>query len=187
MNKESIYLSRERVGKGLAIFSIIASFIMIFQWKEYEERVLSEAKQTPIDSLHYDAGPSMENAAKIDLLEKMAMAEREKIKVMVEHDNSPLTKTYPMIMDATNSFDPDVGDELQYVWKQIAGESVEILPNPFSGKVSFEAEAGEYTFELTVADDYGSKTMITRTVVIEPEPNMPPVIDIKVRQGSELN
>ena len=90
-------------------------------------------------------------------------------------------------MDATNSFDPDVGDELQYVWKQISGTQVEIMPNPFSGKVSFEAEAGEYTFELTVSDDYGSETTLTRTVVIEPEPNMPPVIDMKIRQGSELN
>ena len=117
----------------------------------------------------------------------MAIAERSKIRVMIEHDNSPLTKTYPMILDATNSFDPDVGDELQYVWKQISGEPVEIRPNPFSGKVSFEAEAGEYTFELTVSDDYGSKAVVTRTVVIEPEPNMPPVIDMKVRQGSGLN
>jgi len=40
---------------------------------------------------------------------------------------------------------------------------------------------------LTVSDDYGSETTLTRTVVIEPEPNMPPVIDMKVRQGSELN
>ena len=115
------------------------------------------------------------------------MAEREKIKVMIEHDNSPLTKTYPMILDATNSFDPDVGDNIQYVWKQISGNKVEIMPNPFSGKVSFEAEAGEYTFELTISDDYGSKATMTRTVVIEPEPNMPPVIDMVVRQGSELN
>ena len=130
---------------------------------------------------------SAETAEKIDLLEKMAMAEREKIKVMVEHDNSPLTNTYPMILDATNSYDPDVGDEVQFVWKQIAGEPVEIRPNPFSGKVSFEAQAGEYTFELTVSDDYGSKATVTRTVIIAPDPNTPPVINMKIRQGSELN
>ena len=40
---------------------------------------------------------------------------------------------------------------------------------------------------LTVSDDYGSKASVTKTVVIEPEPNTPPVIDMKVRQGSELN
>jgi len=174
-------------GNTIAVLSIVAAFIMIFQWNEYKNRVLAKAQQVQSDSLNYDIGSSIETAQKIDLLEKMAMAEREKIKVMVEHDNSPLTKTYPMIMDATNSFDPDVGDELQYVWKQISGTQVEIMPNPFSGKVSFEAEAGEYTFELTVSDDYGSETTLTRTVVIEPEPNMPPVIDMKIRQGSELN
>ena len=184
---EAINLSRERISRGVAVFLIMASAMLIFQWKEYEMRILTEARKAPMDSLKYDVGPSPETVAKIDLLEKMAIAERKKIKVMVEHDNSPLTKTYPMIMDATNSFDPDVGDEIQYVWKQISGEPVEIRPNPFSGKVSFEAEAGEYTFELTVADDYGSKATVTRTVVIEPEPNMPPVIDMKVRQGSELN
>ena len=176
-----------KFGNIIAMLSILAAFMMIFQWNAYKNRVLSQAKQVASDSLNYDVESSIATAQKIDLLEKMAMAEREKIKVMVEHDNSPLTKTYPMIMDATNSFDPDVGDELQYVWKQISGTQVEIMPNPFSGKVSFEAEAGEYTFELIVSDDYGSKTTLTRTVVIEPEPNMPPVIDIKVRQGSELN
>ena len=174
-------------GNIIAMLSILVAFMMIFQWNAYKNRVLRQAEQVASDSLNYDAESSIATAQKIDLLEKMAMAEREKIKVMVEHDNSPLTKTYPMIMDATNSFDPDVGDELQYVWKQISGTQVEIMPNPFSGKVSFEAEAGEYTFELIVSDDYGSKTTLTRTVVIEPEPNMPPVIDIKVRQGSELN
>jgi len=40
---------------------------------------------------------------------------------------------------------------------------------------------------LTVSDNYGSKATALRTVVIEPEPNAPPVIEVKVRQGSELN
>ena len=37
--------------------------------------------------------------------------------------------------DATNSFDPDVGDNIQYVWKQISGNKVEIMPNPFLEKL----------------------------------------------------
>jgi len=182
------HLNKEKWGKWFALFAISISFIMIITWRSYETRILYEASQVPKkEMIEYDSIPLEDKIAKINMLEKMAMAERQKIKVMVEHDNSPLTDTYPMIMDATNSFDPDVGDELQYVWKQIAGETVDIRPNPFSGKVSFEAKAGEYTFELTVSDDYGSKATVTRTVIIEPEPNMPPVIDMKVRQGSELN
>ena len=180
-------LKKNNLGYTLAILSIFIAFIMITEWKKYEEKMITASKKPLIDSLNYDAIVSAEAAEKINLLEKMAIAEREKIKVMIEHDNSPLTKTYPMILDATNSFDPDVGDNIQYVWKQISGNKVEIMPNPFSGKVSFEAEAGEYAFELTVSDDYGSKATMTRTVVIEPEPNMPPVIDMVVRQGSELN
>ena len=182
-----MYFKENNFGNIIAILSVLAAYVMIYEWKEYEAKIISEAEKPLIDSLNYDTIVSAETAEKIDLLEKMAMAEREKIKVMIEHDNSPLTKTYPMILDATNSFDPDVGDNIQYVWKQISGNQVAIMPNPFSGKVSFEAEAGEYTFELTISDDYGSKASMTRTVVIEPEPNMPPVIDMMVRQGSELN
>ena len=180
-------LKENNLGYTVAILSIFTAFIMITEWKKYEQKIINDSAKPVIDSLNYDATVSFKTAEKINLLEKMAMAEREKIKVMIEHDNSPLTKTYPMILDATNSFDPDVGDNIQYVWKQISGNKVEIMPNPFSGKVSFEAEAGEYTFELTVSDDYGSKATTTRTVVIEPEPNMPPIIDMVVRQGSELN
>ena len=181
------YFDNDKIGKLFSTVVILASVLLLYQWKNYENRILNEAVTKKIEEPRYDESKSIQKTMKIDLLEKMAIAERSKIRVMIEHDNSPLTKTYPMILDATNSFDPDVGDELQYVWRQISGEPVEIRPNPFSGKVSFEAEAGEYTFELTVSDDYGSEAVVTRTVVIEPEPNMPPVIDMKVRQGSGLN
>ena len=184
---QNFNLKKENIGKVVAFFAIVISAAMIFEWRAYEKRVLKEARQGPTVNAEINIEPSPERAARISLLEKMAIAEREKIKVMVEHDNSPLTNTYPMILDATNSFDPDIGDEVQFVWKQIAGEPVEIRPNPFSGKVSFEGKAGEYTFELTVSDDYGSEASVTKTVVIEPEPNTPPVIDMKIRQGSELN
>ena len=100
----------KNLGYTIAILSIFTAFIMISEWKKYEEKVIIATKKPIIDSLKYDATVSAETAEKINLLEKMAMAEREKIKVMIEHDNSPLTKTYPMILDATNSFDPDVGE-----------------------------------------------------------------------------
>ena len=126
----------KNLGYIVAILSIFTAFIMISEWKKYEEKVIISSKKPIMDSLNYDASVSAEKAEKINLLEKMAMAEREKIKVMIEHDNSPLTKTYPMILDATNSFDPDVGDNIQYVWKQVSGNKVEIMPNPFLGKLA---------------------------------------------------
>ncbi len=185
MDKRSLF--NERVSRAFALLAIIISALIIIKWKEYEADVLSQIRETPQDSIFTTNEPSPEMLSRISLLEKMAIKERKKIKVMVEHDNSPLTSTYPMILDATKSFDPDIGDNLQFVWKQIEGPIVELKPNVFSSKVSFEGNAGEYTFELKVSDDYGSESIITKTVVIEPEPNSPPVIDFSVRQGSELN
>tara|TARA_B100001248_G_scaffold245906_1_gene216107 strand:- start:150 stop:692 length:543 start_codon:yes stop_codon:yes gene_type:complete len=180
-------MSEKKISNFFALIIIIASGLSLFKWKEYEERVLSKAKSQSIIPIIEEIKPSPEIVAKVSLLEKMAIKEKEKIRVMVEHDNSPLTNTFPMIMDATSSYDPDVGDEIQYKWRQISGPGVEIRPNPFVGKVSFEGKSGEYVFELTVSDNYGANAKAIRTVVIEPEPNVPPVIEVKVRQGSELN
>ena len=112
-------MSRNKIGNFFALIAILIAGFSIIKWKEYERKVLSEINHSSSASVVEEIKPSPEIITKVSLLEKMATKEREKIRVMVEHDNSPLTKTYPMILDATNSFDPDVGDELQYVWKQI--------------------------------------------------------------------
>jgi len=178
-------VSKNKTGNFFALIVILISGFSIIKWKEYEQKVLLQITHTA--SAPEKIKPSPEIVSQVSLLEKMAIKEKEKIRVMVEHDNSPLTTTYPMILDATTSYDPDVGDEIQYVWQQISGPKIELLPNSFVGKVSFEGEAGEYTFELIVSDNYGAKSKAIRTVVIEPEPNASPIIDMKVRQGSELN
>ena len=69
-----------------------------------------------------------------------------------------------MILDATSSFDPDQGDRIRYSWKQLSGNKIRLRPNSSSGIVSFEGTPGEYTFELTVTDNYGLSTVITKTV-----------------------
>ena len=180
-------MKETKMGNFFALLIIIISGFSIIKWKEYERGVLLEISDSLSVSKKKELKPSPDIVSKVSLLEKMALKEREKIRVMVEHDNSPFTSTYPMILDATTSYDPDLGDEIQYVWKQISGPTIELRPNPFVGKVSFEGEAGEYIFELTVSDNYGAKAKAIRTVVIEPEPNASPIIDVKVRQGSELN
>jgi len=125
-------------------------------------------------------------AEKRTKLELMAMNEREKLRVTVEHDNSPLTNTYPVILDASGSYDPDLGDKVSFEWTQLDGPPIEFLPNKNSSKVSFEGVPGLYSFELTVSDGYGAGTTIVKTVEIANEPNYPPIVDIEIRQGSEL-
>mgnify|MGYP001162460287 FL=1 len=178
---------KDVLGRMFALFAILISGFAIIKWKEYEANAIAKLRDVPKDTVTVDIDSPTEMEKRINILENMATIEREKIKVMVEHDNSPFTSTYPMILDATKSFDPDVGDELEFVWKQIEGKKVDLKPNPFANKVSFEGEAGEYTFELRVTDNYGSETIATKTVIIEPEPNAAPVIDLSIRQGSELN
>ena len=120
-------------------------------------------------------------------LEKMAELERTKLRVMVEHDSSPLTNSYPIILDASGSYDPDIGDEIKFMWKQLSGPKIKIMPDNDRAKVSFQGRPGEYIFELIVSDNYGAKNKVIKTVIIEPEPNITPVIKMKIRQGSELN
>ena len=172
--------------KFLGFLVIILVAAMIFGWKEYEKRARAEVQKLSSEINHAPPEPSQLSNAQRTQLENMAEIERSKIKVMVEHDNSPLTYTYPMILDATGSYDPDFGDRIYFRWKQISGKQVDLRPNAESAKISFLGEAGEYVFELTVSDNYGAKNTIVKAVVIEPESNVPPVINMKVRQGAEL-
>ena len=172
--------------KVVAFILIILVACMMFGWKFYEKSALVdiEKKIQDIDRIDNDQTDLVK--AQRTQLNSMAKDERSKIKVMVEHDNSPLTDTYPIILDASESYDPDLGDKLFFKWRQISGVSVNLKPSDESSKVSFEGVAGEYVFELIVYDNYNAKNKITKVVIIEPEPNVPPVIQMKVRQGSEL-
>ena len=94
-------MNKNRTGNFFALFAILISGFSIIKWKQYERKVLSEIKNSSSASVVEEIKPSPEIITKVSLLEKMATKEREKIRVMVEHDNSPLTTTYPMILDAT--------------------------------------------------------------------------------------
>ena len=96
-------VNKNRTGNFFALIAILISGFSIIKWKEYERKVLLEIKNSSSVSVVEEIKPSPEIITKVSLLEKMAIKEREKIRVMVEHDNSPLTTTYPMILDATTS------------------------------------------------------------------------------------
>jgi hypothetical protein len=171
----------------------LTGFILIFiiggilvGWKEYEKRARGDVQKSLSSQKLMSVEQSPLTLVQRTQLETMAKLERSKIRVMVEHDNSPITDTYPMILDASGSYDPDLGDEIYFNWIQISGKQVRLKPNNKSAKVSFLGEAGEYVFELTVTDNYGARNTILKSVLIEPEPNVAPVINLKVRQGAEL-
>lgn len=169
---------------GFILILIIGGILV--GWKEYEKRARGDVHKrlSNLNLMSIEQSPL--TLVQRTQLMTMAKLERSKIRVMVEHDNSPITGTYPMILDATGSYDPDLGDQIYFNWIQLSGKQVRLKPNNESAKVSFLGEAGEYVFELSVTDNYGARNTIVKSVLIEPEPNVAPVINLKVRQGAEL-
>ena len=115
--------------------------------------------------------------------EAREMEEAEKYKDAVDHDSDPKTTTYPVVLDASKSRDPDQGDKLTFSWVQTAGEVVK-LSSTKGQVVTFAASSGQYTFEVTATDDYGVSTSVAKTVKIGTEPNASPVVILEVRKGS---
>ena len=114
--------------------------------------------------------------------ESREMEDAEKYKDAVDHDSDPKTTTYPVVLDASKSRDPDQGDKLTFSWVQTAGEVVELSST--KGKVvTFAASSGQYTFEVTATDDYGVSSSVAKTVKIGTEPNASPVVILEVRKG----
>ena len=114
--------------------------------------------------------------------EAREMEDAEKYKDAVDHDSDPKTTTYPVVLDASKSRDPDQGDKLTFSWVQTAGEVVE-LSSTKGQVVTFAASSGQYTFEVTATDDYGVSSSVAKTVKIGTEPNASPVVILEVRKG----
>ena len=175
------------MNKIINITIILILAISLKYFKDKENKIINNKVEKDINlNLSINKQKEQINQNRIKL-EEMAQLERAKLKVMVEHDNSPITNSYPIILDASGSYDPDIGDKIKFNWKQLSGPKIKIMPDIHRAKVSFEGTPGEYTFELIVSDNYGAKNKVVKTVIIEPEPNMTPVIKMKIRQGSELN
>ena len=114
--------------------------------------------------------------------ESREMEDAEKYKDAVDHDSDPKTTTYPVVLDASKSRDPDQGDKLTFSWVQTDGEVV-VLSSTKGQVVTFAASSGQYTFEVTATDDYGVSTSVAKTVKIGTEPNASPVVILEVRKG----
>ncbi|MBC8398297.1 MAG: hypothetical protein H8E16_14510 [Flavobacteriales bacterium] len=97
----------------------------------------------------------------------------------VKHDKDPETNIIPVALYASSSYDNE-GDSLEYYWKQISGNNVaDINDSREKSVLNFEAESGNYGFELTVTDNYGASCVDTHWVNVAPEPNSCPVVVIK--------
>lgn len=168
------------MNRGFAIFLIVLVGCGLFGWRAYESTVREKLYKNRIK---LKLQQQQQKQDQIEELEGIEKQEKTKFKVQIPHDGKPETNTYPMILDATSSFDPDQGDRIRYGWKQLSGNKIRLRPNSSSGIVSFEGTPGEYTFELTVSDNYGESTVITKTVKIEQEPNQAPIVDLEIRQG----
>ena len=114
--------------------------------------------------------------------EAREMEDAEKYKDAVDHDSDPKTTTYPVVLDASKSRDPDQGDKLTFSWVQKTGDVV-VLSSTKGQVVTFAASSGQYTFEVTATDDYGVSTSVAKTVKIGTEPNASPVVILEVRKG----
>ena len=168
------------MNRGFAIFLIVIVGCGLFGWREYERQMREKLYQNRVKVKMQQEQHKQEQ---INELESIEQEEKTKFKVQIPHDGSPETNTYPMILDATSSCDPDQGDRIRFSWKQLSGNKIRLRPNSSSGIVSFEGTPGEYTFELTVSDNYGKSTVITKTVKVEDEPNQAPIVDLEIRQG----
>ena len=175
------------MNKIISIAIILTLAISLKYFNDKKREMIKSKTDKNIDSILLINEQQEKIEKKRIKLEEMAQFERTKIKVTVEHDSSPITNSYPIILDASGSYDPDMGDVIKFKWKQISGPKIKIMPDVFRDKVSFEGTPGEYTFELIVSDNYGAENKVIKTVIIEPEPNLSPVIKMKIRQGSELN
>ena len=167
----------------ITIFILLSTAFLLTYLRNIENKVIPVNKKDYMNNINVTQS---NNQKKREKLKNMAKIERNKLRLKVEHDGLPSTNTYPVILDASGSYDPDAVDEINFKWNQISGPPIVLSPNVFRSKVSFEGTPGEYTFELQVTDNYGAVTKMIKTVIIEREPNEAPIIDMKIRQGSEL-
>ena len=163
-----------------SVAAIIGLFVLMGWARQGELSSIEDERQANIVARQDAEAQEMEDdEARAQAYQK----EAEKYKDAVDHDSDPNTITYPVVLDASKSRDPDQGDKLTFSWVQTAGDVVE-LSSTKGQVVTFAAPSGQYTFEVKATDDYGVSTSVAKTVKIGAEPNASPVVILEVRKGS---
>ena len=110
---------------------------------------------------------------------RSAEIEARSLDITIEHDNNPDTYLRSVVLSANSSYDNE-GDSMIFFWKQFSGNNVaDISDSREKSVLNFEAESGNYGFELTVTDNYGASCVDTHWINVAPEPNSCPVVIIK--------
>tara|TARA_B100000579_G_C22404284_1_gene653281 strand:- start:92 stop:670 length:579 start_codon:yes stop_codon:yes gene_type:complete len=136
-------------------------------------------KSASIEDLKNYSAQLVAKKAVIDAEEERKIAE-ERAKITfrdeIDHDGNP-GGTVKITLDASKSTPTEEGDEMTWNWTSTDGK-VQIEDNG-AKEISFDAEAGQYNFELTVTDSYGASSSEIRIVDIAEEDNEAPIIIIE--------
>jgi hypothetical protein len=114
----------------------------------------------------------------LDAKRDSAIAARS-LNVEIKHDRDPQTNIISVALYASSSYDNE-RDSMEYYWEQFSGNNVaEIKDSREESVLTFDAQAGNYGFKLTITDSYGASCTDTHWVNVAPEPNSCPVVIIK--------
>ncbi len=136
-------------------------------------------KSASMEDLKNYSAQLVAKKAAIDAEEERKIAE-ERAKITfndeIEHDGEP-GGTVKITLDASKSTPTEQGDEMTWNWISTDGK-VQIEDNE-AKEISFDGEAGQYNFQLTVTDSYGASSSEIRIVDIAEEENEAPTIIIE--------
>ena len=127
-----------------------------------------------------EAKAERDAAAAVIAAEEAAEAhdEANRVQFEVPHDRDASTSDVDIVLDGMASYDADM-DSISFSWVQTEGPDV-ALSEDESGRSSFRAAPGKYTFELTVTDAYGAASSKEARVNVTSEPNTAPEVHMSV-------
>ncbi len=136
-------------------------------------------KSASMEDLKNYSAQLVAKKAVIDAEEERKIAE-ERAKITfrdeINHDGNP-GGTVKITLDASKSTPTEEGDEMTWNWTSTDGKVQ--IEDKGAKEISFDGEAGQYNFELTVTDSYGASSSEIRIVDIAEEENQAPIIIIE--------
>ena len=136
-------------------------------------------KSASIEDLKNYSSQLISKKAAMDAEEERRIAE-ERAKItfndQIPHDGKP-GGSINIVLDASKSTPTENGDEMTWNWISTDGKVRDF--DPAAKEISFEAQSGQYNFQLTVTDSYGASSSELRIVDIAEEENEAPQIVIE--------